>query len=123
MDFNKIPDDRKIQFANLIGGMGKAMLTFFFGLMIIVALWTITKNLPEPTNYAPVAEAAPNVPWDYEIFKDVEFTNPATTEQVAWGRKLITETADHLGPNSPNPIAGNNLNCSSCHLDGGGKPF
>jgi len=42
---------------------------------------------------------------------------------VAWGRKLITETADHLGPNSEIPFAGNNLNCTSCHLDGGGKPF
>ena len=123
MDFKQLPEDRRFQLANLIGQMGKAMQTFFFGLMVLVAIWTISKNVPEPTNYPAMAEAAPNVPWDYKAFENVDFLNPATNEQVAWGRKLITETADHLGPNSETPFAGNNLNCTSCHLDGGGKPF
>tara|TARA_B110000285_G_scaffold222658_1_gene277124 strand:+ start:479 stop:1531 length:1053 start_codon:yes stop_codon:yes gene_type:complete len=61
--------------------------------------------------------------WDREVFEGVDFENPALNEQVAYGRKLITKTADVIGPLSSNPFAGNNLNCSSCHLDGGGKPF
>jgi len=64
MDFKQLPEDRKFQLANLIGQMGKAMQSFFFGLIVLVAIWTILKNLPEPTNYPALAEVTPNVPWD-----------------------------------------------------------
>ena len=46
-----------------------------------------------------------------------DYANPATTEQVAYGRRLIMETADYLAQTQANP--GNNLDCNSCHLDGG----
>ena len=108
MDLKQLPEDRKFQLANLIGQMGKAMQTFFFGLIVLVAIWTISKNVPKPTNYPAMAEVVPNVPWDYKAFENVDFLNPATNEQVAWGRELITETADYVGPNSETPFAGNN---------------
>jgi thiosulfate dehydrogenase len=123
MDFNQLPDERKVQLASLLGSMSNGLMAFLFGLMATVALWGLMKNIPEQPHFAVVEEVAPNVPWDYEVFKDVDFTGPALNEQVALGRRLITSTADLLGPNSPNPMAGNNLNCSSCHLDGGSKPF
>jgi len=56
MDFKQLPEDRKFQLANLIGQMGKAMQTFFFGLLVLVAIWTISKNVPKPTNYPAMAE-------------------------------------------------------------------
>lgn len=64
-----------------------------------------------------------DVPCDAVVFDGVDYLNPALNEQVAFGRKLITATADHIGPGTSRPFAGNNLNCSSCHLEGGGKPF
>lgn len=44
---------------------------------------------------------------------------------VEYGRQLIRETSLHMGPQHEDPamrFAGNNLDCSSCHLDTGTKP-
>lgn len=43
---------------------------------------------------------------------------------IGYGRDLITHTQDYFGPEGlvrPNTI--NGLNCQSCHLDAGSKPF
>ena len=43
---------------------------------------------------------------------------------IAYGRDLIARTQDYFGPSGlvrPNTI--NGLNCQSCHLDAGSKPF
>ena len=123
MDFNQVPQEKKTQFALLIGQMGKSILAILFGVLILGSLWGVSSSVPEPPNFGPQLEEVPDVPWDYVLFKDVDFLQPPTTEQVAYGRRLVDATADHIGPNTDKPFAGNNLNCSSCHLDGGGKPF
>ena len=44
---------------------------------------------------------------------------------VEYGRRLIRETSLLMGPNHEDPemrFSGNNLDCSSCHLDSGTKP-
>jgi len=44
---------------------------------------------------------------------------------VEYGRRLIRETSSLMGPDHEDPemrFAGNNLDCSSCHLDSGTKP-
>lgn len=46
-------------------------------------------------------------------------------EQIAHGRRLVTETFALIGPNVSDPamrFAGNNLACKNCHLDGGTNP-
>lgn len=48
-----------------------------------------------------------------------------TEVSVEYGRRLIRETSALMGPNHEDPAmryAGNNLDCSSCHLDSGTKP-
>ena len=40
-----------------------------------------------------------------------------------YGHRLITETYAIVGPGTELAITGNRLACSSCHLDGGTKPF
>lgn len=45
---------------------------------------------------------------------------------VRYGRDLVTKTSSLIGPEAADPahrFAGNNLNCSSCHLDAGTKQF
>lgn len=45
-------------------------------------------------------------------------------EMASYGHKLITETYKHLGPEiKKGMIAGNNLSCSSCHLNAGTKAY
>jgi thiosulfate dehydrogenase len=45
---------------------------------------------------------------------------------VKYGRMLFADTANTIGPAVPDltkRFAGNNLNCASCHLQGGTQPF
>ena len=45
---------------------------------------------------------------------------------VRYGRDLVTKTTSLIGPEVSDPahrFAGNNLNCQSCHLDGGVKKY
>lgn len=123
MDFKQLPEDKKTLFAKLIVRMSATLVSLLGATVLLYVVWSISKNAPEDGGFVLAEEPAPMVPWDYEAFKGVDFMNPALNEEVAFGRKLITETADYLGPNSDMPMAGNNLNCSSCHLDGGSKPF
>jgi thiosulfate dehydrogenase len=46
-----------------------------------------------------------------------------TGDMIRYGRRLVVNTSFYFGPNGIlNPIA-NGLNCQSCHLDAGTKPF
>ncbi|MBV9236399.1 MAG: c-type cytochrome [Xanthobacteraceae bacterium] len=45
---------------------------------------------------------------------------------VKYGYALISDTANQIGPTAADParrFAGNNLNCQSCHLDAGTRPY
>jgi thiosulfate dehydrogenase len=45
---------------------------------------------------------------------------------VKYGHALISDTANQIGPTAADPakrFAGNNLNCQSCHLDAGTRPY
>lgn len=124
MDFKQLPQDRKEQFASLLHSTSNWLMAFLVGSVMAATVWIVSSRAPQQlTPIAEVKQPKPPVPWDYDVFSRVDFEGPATNEQVAYGRKLITETANYLGPHSDMPFAGNNLNCSSCHLDGGTKPF
>lgn len=54
-----------------------------------------------------------------------DFPDTEEGKAAAYGEKLITETARYLGPGnqSGTVYSGNHLSCSSCHLNGGTKPY
>lgn len=123
MEFSNLPKHRKEQLAQLTTGTSRIVLSLLMGLFGVGLIWSVDSALPPAQEFPEYSQVLPDVPWDYKLFEDVDYANPATTEQVAYGRRLIMETADYLGPNSSKPFAGNNLDCNSCHLDGGTKPF
>ena len=123
MEFSNLPKHRKEQLAQLTTGTSRIVLSLLMGLFGVGLIWSVDSALPPAQEFPEYSQVVPDVPWDYKLFEDVDYANPATTEQVAYGRRLIMETADYLGPNSSKPFAGNNLDCNSCHLDGGTKPF
>lgn len=56
--------------------------------------------------------------------KDVinEISQGRASEQVAYGYQLLSDSQKHMGPQAEDPemrFTGNNLACTSCHLDGG----
>ncbi len=113
--------EHKDLFAQSIRRLGNTIMTVIIGVIILL----IVIQLPETVEpYSGRTEfQKTGKPWNEEVFSMVDFEGPALNEQVAYGRKLVTKTADYIGPNSTLPFAGNNLNCSSCHLDGGTKPY
>ena len=45
-------------------------------------------------------------------------------DMVRYGRELIVNTAQYIGPNgTKGKYLGNKMNCGNCHLDGGARPF
>lgn len=45
---------------------------------------------------------------------------------IKYGHRLFTDTANEIGPTNADPakrIAGNNLACQNCHLQGGTQPY
>ncbi len=56
-------------------------------------------------------------------FDVTSLSNSNNHQKIKYGYDIITNTPNHLGPNSSNPKAGNNLSCTNCHLDAGTKAF
>ena len=44
-------------------------------------------------------------------------------ELIQYGRKLISNTSEFLGPNGKVAQISNGMNCQNCHLDAGVRPF
>lgn len=57
---------------------------------------------------------------DFEI---PEYEDTDEGKLAEYGQRLITETYALIGPDTKKGITGNRLSCSSCHLNGGTKPF
>lgn len=75
---------------------------------------------PVPAAAAPAAPAA--YPW---VVPDVDkLPNDKYGQMVRMGRDLVLKTHQFIGPEVADPakrFAGNNLACTTCHLDGGTK--
>jgi len=58
-------------------------------------------------------------------FRPEDFPDTEEGRLAAFGQKLVTETAKYLGPGNSfgEAFSGNHLSCSSCHLNGGTKPY
>jgi thiosulfate dehydrogenase len=75
---------------------------------------------PQTPSSAPTQETVWAVP-------DVDqLPNDDMGRTVRYGRDLVVKTASLIGPEISDPthrFAGNNLNCQSCHIEGGTKKF
>lgn len=59
-------------------------------------------------------------------FDTTQITNKVSASFISYGKKLISQTAQYLGPEAKDPthrFAGNNLSCNNCHLSGGTRPY
>lgn len=61
-----------------------------------------------------------SIPEDFII---EPFDDSEEGKMAEYGHRLITETYAYIGPDTKIAITGNRLSCSSCHLNGGTKPF
>lgn len=105
--------------------MGRGAMRFF-GLQFFgwpLAWLTVAAFAVAPLNSAS-AQKQPSAIWT--VPEVGALPNDAYGSQVRQGRDLITATYALIGPEVPDPakrFAGNNLACSNCHLEAGGKKF
>ncbi|MBX9944604.1 MAG: c-type cytochrome [Reyranella sp.] len=99
-----------------------------FALLFIAgcaAIAAVALSLRQPGTAPPSpAVSAPPTSWPDYSADGPGFQTPAMAdgELIAYGYKLITQTFAVIGPEAPDPslrLAGNNLSCQNCHLDGG----
>lgn len=60
------------------------------------------------------------IPEDFQI---TPFASSESGQLAAYGASLVVDTYRLIGPNSGQPISGNKLSCTSCHLKAGTKAF
>jgi thiosulfate dehydrogenase len=58
-----------------------------------------------------------------ENFQANPFPDTPEGKLAAYGKLLVSETYALVGPSSNNPISGNRMACTNCHLNAGTKPF
>jgi thiosulfate dehydrogenase len=59
----------------------------------------------------------------YQVPDTAQIPNGEEGEMIRYGRNLILNFPEYLGPEgSVGAYAGNKLNCSNCHLEGGTRP-
>lgn len=78
-----------------------------------------------PATASPVAAPATVPPAD-EMWRAPDLASlPATPEgeQIRYGRELVANTAQYLGPKGSVLHISNGMNCQNCHLEAGTKPF
>ena len=87
------------------------------GLLAILALAVLCPS-------AAAQKGAPSSPWPQP--DPSKLASGPWKDAVLYGRRLIVETPQILGPEAPNKAlryAGNNLSCQSCHLQAGTQQF
>ena len=91
-------------------------------LIIIAVFCIIACNNSGPAtkeNTIPAKDTSVFVPPDTSTIPHDQFG-----EMVRYGRELIVNTAHYIGPDGTvGHYLGNKMNCSSCHVDAGTRPF
>lgn len=104
--------------------------SLWFGILLLITISVLTaiRMLNERNRAFEAIRAAvwpvynPETVWKAPNISLAETDNDAVL--IAYGRDLIARTQDYFGPSGlvrPNSI--NGLNCQSCHLDAGSRPF
>lgn len=102
------------------------LLVLFIILIILVPLClymdkigaVFSPNFKEGSQ--PEQSVISSVPEDFVM---AEFEDSDEGRLAEYGHQLITKTYALIGPQTELAITGNRLSCSSCHLQGGTKPY
>ncbi|MFM8372639.1 MAG: c-type cytochrome, partial [Bacteroidota bacterium] len=104
--------------------------SLWFGILLLITLSVVTaiRMLNERNRESEAIRAAVWPVYNPEtVWKAPHISLTETDENaglIAYGRDLIAHTQDYFGPSGlVRPDAINGLNCQSCHLDAGSRPF
>lgn len=108
------------QLANVLGLLTRTMLVLA-SLPVLFILFLIAQQ-GQPGNTEVVkADVKPEaISWSPP---DMSLLKPEEKALVMYGKTLVANTAQYLGPNGKVAHISNGMNCQNCHLDAGTKVF
>ncbi|MBD1425223.1 c-type cytochrome [Sphingobacterium arenae] len=92
-------------------------------LLILIAVWVQRNADSANGNTSEDRDRETEVTLISDDFEISPFDDTEEGRMAEYGHRLITETFALLGPGTELAITGNKLSCSSCHLNGGTKPY
>jgi thiosulfate dehydrogenase len=97
------------------------LVAFIFVFYLLLPASPAKKEILAENNIAvPVKKAVS----DYYTFPDINaLPNDENKKLIEFGRELIVNTAEYLGPRGKLYSASNGMNCQNCHLEAGTKIF
>lgn len=113
-----------------ISHLNRLRKSLWFGILLLITISVVTaiRMLNERNRESEAIRAAVWPVYSPEkVWKAPDISLAETDDDaglIAYGRDLIAHTQDYFGPAGlvrPNAI--NGLNCQSCHLDAGSRPF
>ena len=107
-------------------GLNALQLRYGLGLAALVAAWGSTNSfgIHHAVAATPLAPLQLSSTWSVPDIAGLPDDDWGRT--VRKGRDLIARTATLIGPHAADPgsrYSGNNLDCQSCHIDGGTRKF
>ena len=95
--------------------------------VIAIGTWLLinsTNNSSSPKKISAIDSSSQKNNSDYWIAPDSTSIPSGTEGELIWyGRKLIANTSNYLGPNGTVAHISNGMNCQNCHLAAGTKPY
>ena len=121
-----------LQLITLISGL-LVLSSFLVGIIVLILFFSYSGvQLPTLEEDAPLVSAIPETPkpialmdpagmWQAPDWNKVEESPDA--DAIKYGKELIANTAEYLGPNGKVKKISNGLNCQNCHLQAGTVPL
>lgn len=118
-----------VKITNLVG---LSVFTVILLLLVVIVLRVAPFNITLPdlngvmTDNSATAPATPETNNMKGMWRAPDLASlPANTEgdQIRYGRELVKNTAQYLGPEGSVLHISNGMNCQNCHLEAGTKPF
>ena len=92
-------------------------------LLILIAVWVQRNANSANENASEDRDRQTEIAIISDDFEIAPFDDTEEGRMAEYGHQLITETFALVGPETALAVTGNKLSCSSCHLNGGTKPY
>ncbi|MCS6974541.1 MAG: c-type cytochrome [Cyclobacteriaceae bacterium] len=120
--------DRQLNHKLFIRAVNLFVLLVMLLVGFICAIMGITVYGPERVmarlSERPETQTPPQPVPDVWVAPDTSaIPNDEEGERIRYGRKLIANTAEYLGPEGKVMPISNGMNCQNCHLEAGTKPY
>lgn len=105
--------------------MKRLLRAHWFPLLILMAALAAALHEMDDGPGKPLAIVSPNIP-DAPVWQAPDSNtlgNDAAAQLIRYGRNLVANTAQYLGPKGAVAAISNGMNCQNCHIDAGAKPF